>query len=142
MVVEVDGDPCACGGRGCVEAYASDPSMTNWALSQGWEPTDGRAAADTLAAAARDGDSIALQAFSRGARALAAGITSTAVLVDLDLVILGGGVASAGDVLFSPLRAALSEFARLEFVRGLNVVSAQLGGEAGLIGAAALAFQA
>ena len=59
-------------------------------------------------------------------------------MCDLDRVVVGGGVAKSGRTLFDPLEAALAGYARLDFIRGLRVVPAALGGDAGLIGAAAL----
>ncbi|OBK14550.1 ROK family protein [Mycobacterium asiaticum] len=138
VVIDPDGSRCACGGRGCVETIASGPSMTRWALANGWTAPPG-AGAKELAAAAASGDALALQAFGRGARALAAMIASVAAVCDLDLVVIGGGVARAGGLLFDPLRATLADYARLDFLAGLRVVPAELGGEAGLIGAARLA---
>lgn len=79
-----------------------------------------------------------MQAFDRGARAIAAMIASVAAVCDLDRVVIGGGVAGAGPVLFDPLRQALHDYAGLDFLAGLRVVPAALGGEAGLVGAAAL----
>ncbi|WP_037934248.1 ROK family protein, partial [Streptomyces sp. SPB78] len=55
--------------------------------------------------------------------------------------VIGGGVAKAGDLLFTPLRAALKEYATLSFVQGLEVVPAQMGTDAGLVGAAAGALR-
>ncbi|NJP65409.1 ROK family protein, partial [Streptomyces spiramenti] len=69
--------------------------------------------------------------------ALAAGIAATATLVELDVVVVGGGVAQSGEVLFAPLASALDEYAALPYVRGLPVRPALLGGDAGLVGAAA-----
>lgn len=133
-IVEVDGPACSCGASGCVEAIASGPHLVSWARDNGWAGTDAR----QLAEAARAGDEVAASAFGRGARALAAMIASVAAVCDLDLVVIGGGVANAGAVLFEPLHAALAEFAGLDFIRGLRVVPAELGGDAGLVGAAAL----
>ena len=65
-------------------------------------------------------------------------IASVAAVCDLDLVVVGGGVAKAGELLFEPLHAALARYAGLEFIAELEVIPAELGGEAGLIGAAAL----
>jgi glucokinase len=160
MVVDLDGDPCPCGGRGCVEAMASGPSMVSWALRQGWRPLPATRAGATgssggdgnrtytgavgaptgvdLAAAARAGDAVAQAAFARSARALAAGITSVAAAADLTHAVLGGGVSQSADVLLPPLHAALSGYARLDFLRDLRVGIAELGGAAGLYGAAAL----
>ena len=134
VVVDADGPPCACGGRGCVEAIASGPHLVSWAQSHGWSGADAKA----LAHDAARGDAVALRAFDRGARAVAAMIASVAAVCDLDLVVIGGGVANAGPVLFDPLHAALREHLGLDFINGLRVVPAALGGDAGLVGAAAL----
>ncbi len=133
-IVELDGPACSCGARGCVEAIASGPRLAAWAHDQGWAGSDAR----QLAADAAAGDDVAVRAFRRGARALAAMIASVAAVCDLDLVVIGGGVANAGAVLFDPLRAALGDYAALDFLRELRVVPAELGADAGLVGAAAL----
>lgn len=138
VVVEQHGRPCACGGRGCVETVASGPWMVRWARDNGWSASPGAGARD-LAAAAAAGDALAVRAFRRGATALAAMIASVGAVCDLDLVVIGGGVAKSGGVLFDPLRAALADYAGLDFLAGLRVVPAALGGEAGLVGAARLA---
>jgi glucokinase len=138
VVVEQDGLPCACGGRGCVETVASGPWLVRWAHANGWAAPPG-AGARELAAAAAAGEPVAQRAFRRGATALAAMIASVGAVCDLDLVVIGGGVANSGPLLFDPLRAALADYARLDFLRGLRVVPAELGGEAGLVGAARLA---
>ena len=141
VVVERDGDACACGGKGCVEAIASGPRMVGWAREHGWA-APAEADAKALAAAARAGDPVALAAFRRGAGAVAAMIASVGAVCDLDLVVIGGGVAQSGAVLFGPLSEALRVYARLDFLAGLRVVPAQLGAEAGLVGAAALSLGA
>jgi glucokinase len=137
VVVELDGPPCPCGGRGCAEAIASGPSMLRWARAQGWQAAPDAGGAQ-LAAAAEAGDPVAQQAFRRSGTAIAAMIASVAAVCDLDLAVVGGGVADAGALLFDPLHAALAQYARLDFLRDLRVVPAQLGADAGLIGAAAL----
>jgi glucokinase len=137
VVVELDGQPCSCGGRGCVETVAAGPWMTRWAVSNGWAAPAG-ADAKALADAAAAGDPVAVRAFHRGATALAAMIASVAAVCDLGLVVIGGGVARSGRTLFDPLTAALSDYAGLSFIRDLRVVPAALGGDAGLIGAARL----
>jgi glucokinase len=141
VVDHAQGPACRCGGQGCVEAIASGPAMVRWALANGWAPASGPPGADAqgLAAAAAAGDPIPAQAFSRGAAALAAMIASVAAVCDLDLVVVGGGVAESGVVLFGPLRTALTGYAGLDFLAGLRVVPAELGRDAGLVGAAALA---
>ncbi|KLO33014.1 ROK family protein [Mycobacterium haemophilum] len=138
VVVEPYGRRCTCGGRGCVETIAAGPSLARWARANGWSAAPG-AGARELADAAAAGNEVAVRAFHRGAAALARTIASVAAVCDLDLVVLGGGVAKSGRLLFDPLRAALADYARLDFVAGLQVVPAELGGEAGLVGAARLA---
>ncbi|MFF8943510.1 ROK family protein [Streptomyces sp. NPDC014864] len=141
--VDLDGDLCPCGSRGCVERLASGPNIARRALDDGWRPgPDGDTSAAAVAAAARAGDPVAGASFERAAQALAAGIAATATLVEIDIAVVGGGVGKAGDVLLTPLRKALREYATLSFVRGLTVVPAQMGTDAGLVGAAAAALTA
>jgi glucokinase len=137
VVVDPDGGPCSCGGRGCVETVAAGPRMAQWARENGWDAPP-EADAKELADAAYAGHPVALRAFYRGGTAVAAMIASVGAVCDLDLVVIGGGVAKAGKLLFDPLRHGLETYAGLDFVRGLRVVRAELGGEAGLVGAAAL----
>ena len=137
VIVDPDGGPCSCGGRGCVETVAAGPRMAQWARDNGWDasPEDD---AKELADAAYSGHPVALRAFYRGGTAVAAMIASVGAVCDLDLVVIGGGVAKAGKLLFDPLHHGLQTYAGLDFLRELRVVPAELGGEAGLIGAAAL----
>ncbi|MEV4833023.1 ROK family protein [Nonomuraea sp. NPDC049486] len=146
MSVDPYGERCECGGRGCVERYASGPNMARWALENGWTP--GRAStgdpvvadARTLAGDAAAGDRVAVAAFERGARALAGMIASTAAAVEITTVVVGGGVSQAGPVLFGPLEAALDDVGGLGFVRAVEVWPTTLGVRAGLAGAAKLAW--
>ncbi|WP_052849009.1 ROK family protein [Streptomyces avicenniae] len=140
--VDFDGELCPCGGRGCVERIASGTNIARYALASGWRPGgDGDTTAAGVAVAAAAGDPVAREAYERAARALAAGIAATATLVEIETVVVGGGVGQAGDVLFAPLRRALTGYATLPFVRGLEVVPAELGTDAGLVGAAAASWQ-
>lgn len=137
VVVDPDGAPCTCGGRGCVETIASGPNLVSWARGQGWQaPPD--ADAKHLAECAVSGDETAVAAFRRGGRAVAAMVASVAAVCDLDVVVIGGGVAKSGPLLFDPIRMALRTYAGLDFLAGLRVLPAELGGDAGLVGAAAL----
>ncbi|HUM00589.1 MAG TPA: ROK family protein [Mycobacterium sp.] len=137
VVVDLDGEPCSCGGRGCVETIAAGPRMARWARANGWTAGP-EANAKELAEAANAGNALALRAFRRGASAVAGMIASVAAVCDLDLVVIGGGVAKSGALLFDPVREVLDTYARLDFIRGVRVVPAQLGGDAGLLGAAVL----
>ncbi|MCX4572818.1 ROK family protein [Streptomyces sp. NBC_01571] len=140
--VDLDGDLCPCGSRGCVERIASGPNIARRALEGGWRPgPDGDTSAAAVAHAARAGDPVAVASFERAARALAAGIAATATLVEIDIAVIGGGVGKAGDVLLDPLRKALGDYATLSFVRRLTVAPALMGTDAGLVGAAAAALR-
>uniref|UniRef100_A0AAU3H2Z8 ROK family protein n=1 Tax=Streptomyces sp. NBC_01401 TaxID=2903854 RepID=A0AAU3H2Z8_9ACTN len=138
--VDLDGDLCPCGARGCVERLASGPNIARRALENGWRPgPDGDATAAAVAAAAQAGDPVATASFERAAQALAAGIAATATLTDIDIAVIGGGVAGAGEVLLAPLRSSLRDYATLSFVQDLTVTAAVMGTDAGLVGAAAAA---
>lgn len=95
--------------------------------------------AAVIAEAAADADGLAGRLFEGAGRALGRGIASAAALLDLDLVVIGGGVSQAGDLLFVPLLRELRERARLDFTRDLQVVPPP-GQTAGVVGAAALAI--
>ncbi|HWG22967.1 ROK family protein [Actinospica sp.] len=140
--IPTDGEPvrCVCGMTGCVEALASGPSMVRWAKRQGWRGGEPDLDARVLAQDAHAGDETALAAFDRAADALACGIVGAAALVDLDVVVIGGGVAAAGPVLIDPLRAHLKRRASLGFVQRIRALPGTLGRDAGLIGAARCAL--
>ncbi|MEV6205658.1 ROK family protein [Kitasatospora sp. NPDC051914] len=140
ITVDLDGDPCPCGSRGCLEGLASGTAIAARAARDGWRPTGPDTSASAVAKSARLGDPVALRAFDRAARALAAGIAATAALVDIRAAVVGGGVAKAGPVLFEPLRRHLDGYATLSFTAGLDLLPARLGTDAGLVGAAALAL--
>jgi glucokinase len=130
------GPQCVCGCYGCVEMYARGPALVAAAKEQGW---NGGEDAKALTADARSGHPVAVAVIDHGMRALAAGIATTATELDVRTVVLGGGVAKAGDVIFEPLRRHLREFAVLDYVAALEIRPAELA-NAGLLGAAALAL--
>jgi glucokinase len=136
-----DGPPCACGGRGCLEAIARGPALAAWAQQQGWRPGQAGATARDLTADAARGDPVGLAALRRAGRAAGIAIASATVLCDLEVVAIGGGLSQAGPLLLDPLEQALRAHARIEFARDVRVVQAALGQDAGLAGAAALIFR-
>ncbi|WP_344446557.1 ROK family protein, partial [Kitasatospora nipponensis] len=102
--VDLDGDSCPCGSRGCLEQLASGTAIVRHALAAGWRPDGGRlvdisggATTVAVADAARAGDPRALGAFARAGQALAAGLAATDTLVELDVVVIGAGVAQVGE---------------------------------------------
>lgn len=134
IVVPGSTTPCSCGGIGCVETVSSGPSAARWAIEQGWTGSTG---AD-LAADAAAGEVVAVTALQRAGVALGQAIASAAALMDVRLVVIGGGFAQAGPPLWDPILESVALHARLRFLDGLRVVPAALGGLGTLTGAAAL----
>ena len=128
------------GALGVVEAYASGPAMVRAAQGRGWrsgEAADARA----LTADARAGDPVATGVIAAGTRALASAFLSAAALFDLSDVVVGGGVASAGEVLFDPLRRAYAELAVYPHLADVRITPSQLPRMSGLVGAGRLGWQ-
>jgi glucokinase len=140
VVVDPHGPPCACGGRGCLEAVARGPALVRWAQDNGWRTGQGPGVDGVaLVTDARDGDPVALAALTRGGQALGTALASTVALLDLDVVVVGGGVANAGELLLGPAREAFARHAGLDYARRCSIVPAALGADAGVVGAAELA---
>ncbi len=137
VVVDSQGEPCTCGGFGCLEAIASGPAVARWAIDNGWTAYGTATARDVTDDAAR-GHPVARAALDRAGHALGVAIAGATHLVDLEVVAVGGGLSQAGPLLFDPLEAAFRRHARMRFARDVRVVPAALGQEAGLVGAAAL----
>jgi glucokinase len=131
LVVAPDGPECACGARGCVEALASAAAVERrYGQAVAAEEVVRRAAAGEAAAAAVWGEAV---------EALAAGLATAVVMLDPELIVVGGGLAGAGSALFDPLAAGLR--LRLPFLEAPPVVPAALGPDAGWRGAALLAAE-
>ncbi|HET7013800.1 MAG TPA: ROK family protein [Streptosporangiaceae bacterium] len=139
VVVDPDDGPiCVCGARGCLEAIARGPALTDWAQAEGWRPGQTSVTGKDLSGDAAQGHSVARAAMRRAGRALGIAIASATNLCDLEVVAIGGGLSQAGAMIFDPLQEALDAHTGLEFARQVRVVPAALGQHAGLIGAAAL----
>ena len=148
-----EGHLCGCGARGCFEQYASgnallrhareainaSPEVARNLLSRG----DGTVAGLTgqgITEAAREGDPVALAAFNTTGQWLGAGIASLSVLLDPSCVVIGGGVIDAGEILLGPTRESLRR--NMPFAGKHpypEIIAAELGNEAGLVGVADLA---
>ncbi len=135
VVVRPGGPQCGCGARGCLETLASASAVSRaWAEASGDRAADAAACADAVTA----GDERALTIWRTAVEALADGIVLAQSLLDPSTVIIGGGLAEAGDTLFTPLRAAVSE--RLTFQMPPKVVPAMLKDTAAALGAGLLAW--
>jgi glucokinase len=145
VIVWPNGPLCGCGARGCVEGVASGSGLARRledALTAGATTSLAfGASAAVIADAARAGDALANELFRTAGEGVGRGIASTAALLDLELVVIGGSIAlRAWDLLGPPLEAELRMSARLDFTRDLKIVHAQLGDDAGVLGAARLAY--
>lgn len=141
MVVDVDGPPCqgTCHGRGHLETLVSGTAADEAARELWGSGSDAR----ELVRRARAGDADAGAAVERIADALGAAIGSLANLFDPELVVVGGGFGEgAADLLLSPAQEAARREAIAPADRLLRVVVAELGEDAGLVGAGLVAFQA
>jgi len=152
-VVKPDGPPCTCGKRGCVESLAAGPGIARAARDALRESGRGgklRALAggdpaavtgELVFRAAADGDELALAALADACRYLGIGIANAAAIVDPELIVVGGGVAKAGELFFGPLREAARAHAAPLDREMLRIVPGALGDDANILGAAALAEQ-
>lgn len=134
LVIQAEGIACNCGQTGCLEVYAAGPAIARMATEAcpGWHPTTRE-----VFAAAATGDATAVGVLERSARFLAMGVVSLTSVVDPDLFLLGGGVASQPDYL-GRIQTALSD-STVSGLRGFDptrLALASLGESAGAVGAA------
>ncbi|QOC24359.1 MULTISPECIES: ROK family protein [Microbacterium] len=134
LVADIDGAPAA----STLEQRASGPHTVAWAQERGWTGSTG----EELASAYRDGDRIARAAVARSAHAVGIGLTSAATLLDLELAVVGGGFSFVADDYPHQIEEVVRASAINGYAARLPVVRAGLGGDAPLIGAAALVHRA
>lgn len=141
-----EGPSCSCGQRGHLEAVASGTAIARWVqekISLGFPSTlQGKTgiSAKDVAEAARQGDELALRAMQRAGTYIGYALADFLHLFNPSIVILGGGVSTAGPLLIDPLRSAILErIMDRAYLKDLIITTAQLGDNAGLVGALALA---
>ena len=154
MIVEPDGPRCGCGNRGCWEQVASglaieragqraarDEPNSELGRIAGGDPA--RVTGEAVAAAANEGDTASIAILAEVGRRLGEGIAGLVNVLDPEIVVVGGGAATAGDVLLEPVRAAYRDAVEgVDVRRDVPIVPAALGNDAGAIGAAMLASEA
>ncbi|MFF7761099.1 ROK family protein [Streptomyces griseorubiginosus] len=135
VVVRPGGTPCPCGQRGCLERYASAA-----AVSEAWAAVTGNPEADAAdcARAVDADDPKAREVWQHAVDTLADGLITALTLLDPRTLIIGGGLAEAGETLFTPLREAVRS--RITFQKSPTIVPAALGDTAGCLGAGLLAW--
>ena len=154
MVVDMDGPPCqgACPNRGCLEVMASGSALVREAsLRVARRPDTALGAAlesgreltgPFVTEMAHDGDPVALDAIGTVGRALGVGLASLVNVLNPEVIVIGGGVIAAGDMLLEPARVEIAARALRPARDAVRVVPAAFGEESGMIGAALLAREA
>jgi glucokinase len=151
MVVDMDGPPCQgfCPNRGCLEAVASGTALVREAsLAVARQPATalGRAleageelTGPLITSLAREGDPVACGAIAAIGRRLGVGLASLANIFNPEVIVIGGGVSAAGELLLEPARAVMRERALSPNGEVVRVEAAAFGAEAGMVGAALMA---
>ena len=148
VIVQRYGWVCGCGRKGCVEAYVGTRGILRFveeklrsgreSLLRNIEP--GRMTPKAIFESASRGDEVAVEVFRDVGEYLGVGLGSVANLLNIERVVIGGGVAKAGEFIFGPTRRSLAETALAASRDVIDVVPAALGERAGFIGAARLAI--
>jgi glucokinase len=143
--IDYQGNDFVYGNKGALESY-----IGHWHISErakqiyraaGKELSDEQAEPKQLEKAARNGDPLAIDLWNEIGLKLGVGLTNVIWLLNPNRVVLGGGVAGAGDVLFNPVRHTIQTRCAKTFWERLEIVKATLGNDAGIIGAATLSFE-
>ena len=151
ITIEADGPQCHCGNFGCLEAMASGWAISTEAvtrINQGEkssiiELVDSRLeniTAETVAAAARGGDRLACDIVTKAANYLGIGLANLVNIFNPELIVIGGGLSKMGNMLLRPARKVIEERAFRLPAQSVRIVRAQLGSNAGIIGAAAYVY--
>ncbi len=153
MTIDENGPPCQghCPNRGCLEVMASSTGVMREANALAGERPQGTIAAARQAGKdldsrwviehARIGDDDAVEVLRRVGSHLGVGIASYVNIFNPDMVVIGGGISAAGELLLAPARAEFRRRALPALRQGVEIVVAKLGNDAGVLGAAALLFE-
>jgi len=152
MTIDVNGPRCGCGNTGCLEVLASGTAIAREAtsrLKQGERSSltgmvGGKIediTAEKVSAAARAGDHLASEVIRQAATYLGVGLTNVVNIFNPEMIIIAGGLAKIGDPLLDPARQIIKERAYTVGGQAVRIVPAQLGDDAGVLGAAAFAWQ-
>ena len=148
QTVEPNGPLCGCGNRGCVEVFTTGPAIVAEAVRgvlQGWdtkiaeliENDLNRITPKIVAEAAMLGDAFALEIWDRAGTYLGIGVANVLTSLAVKKVVIGGGVGKAGNLLLDPIKRTVKQRVFLIPVDQVEIVSAELGNDAGTVGMAA-----
>ena len=147
QIVEINGLPCGCGGRGCLEVYASGPAIAAMgikAVLQGLTTQLGgmvdydmdKITPEVIYKAASQGDKISLEIYQRAGYYIGIAVSNVIASVCPRKVVIGGGVSQAGELLIEPIRKTVLDRVHIVPASQVQILRAELGTNAGLIGAA------
>jgi glucokinase len=150
--IDINGPQCGCGGRGCIEAFASGPAIAAMGMKAVVQGRDtaiadlaggdlNRITPELISEAAQSGDPVAIEIYEFAGMIIGAGIANVVTTINPRRVVIGGGVAAAGELILDPIRRSMNERVFLTDTDLIDVVPARLGNNAGLIGAALWAGQ-
>jgi predicted NBD/HSP70 family sugar kinase len=146
ITVAPDGEPCACGNRGCLETVAAEPALVRHARDRGVDPraldAPVKDAVRALAALARSGDDAARDVIACAAEALGIALADLTDIFNPDRIVLHGAVTEAGEQFFAMVAGSLHRHAFLAAGESIQLIPPTFGEDAGLIGAAAVALDA
>jgi glucokinase len=138
LSIAYDGHPCNCGGRGCIEQYASAPAMVRNYLDKIKDASE-EVTTITIFARAAEGDQSAIETIDETAEYLGAALASIINTFNPEIIVIGGGVADAGEEFLTRIRHAYEGRTMKPALKGLKLVRAKLGNDAGVVGAISLA---
>jgi len=139
MTIDRDGDPCSSGIRGCVQGYMRGPALARryQALSNDQKSVTG----EQVAQLAAQGDETARQVMTQAGESLGIAIASLAMVLDIELYVIGGSVVKAGDLLLEPARNIVPAYAFNSIAAHVRIAPAQLGDDGPILGCGWLAKQ-
>jgi glucokinase len=151
-VVDPDGPACGCGRRGCVMSYASGQAISRMVCERirAGEPTllhpSGAAvpthvSGEAVADAAQQGDALAGEVLAIAGRYFGFGLVTLVQVLNPDRIVIGGGLTRIGPLLMDPCLEALRAHVHPAILQATQIVPSGLGADAGMLGAAALAWQ-
>ncbi|AZK45437.1 ROK family glucokinase [Paenibacillus lentus] len=144
VVPDLEAIQCGCGENGCLETVSSATGiirMANDAVARGERTTLSQVEkimAKDVFDAAKEGDEVAIRIVNRAAFYLGKALAAVAVVLNPEVFIIGGGVSKAGDILFNEVRSVFQKLTPEVSARGVSIVPAMLGNDAGMVGAAGL----
>ena len=152
VVLDINGPPCGCGARGCLESFASGTAIAKKGeeLADSGESTilarlrgeEGPVTAEMMQRAAEMGDEASQQAFREAGHYFGVALASYVNIFDPEVIVVGGGVAKAGDLFLDVARATMEDRAMAQPLKGVRLVLSELGDFGGTLGMVARMVEA